>query len=88
MKDDGAQALLLQLVCEVRDDVREIRRRADETSELLADLRERVAVLESAPRVTNVTSLAPAPSAKRDVGLMAGASALVAGVVELVRMLA
>ena len=34
--------------------------------------------------------IAPPPlaNAKRDMGLMAGASALVAGVVELVRMLA
>jgi hypothetical protein len=88
VNNDHVQSLLLQLAYEMRDDMRELRSKADETSELLADLRERVAVLEAAPRTTNVTTIAPAPSARRDVGLMAGASALVAGVVELVRMLA
>jgi hypothetical protein len=88
VNNDHVQSLLLQLAYEMRDDMRELRSKADETSELLADLRERVAVLEAMPPVTNVTSIGPAPSARRDVGLMAGASALVAGVVELVRMLA
>ena len=81
MTTDHSQALLLQLAYEMRDDVREIRRRADETSELLADLRERVAVLEARPESGR-------PSATRDVGLVAGSGALVTALIEAIRHLA
>lgn len=87
---DAVQAVLLQLayelrddVREVRDDVREVRKRADDVADVLSDLSRRVAVLEA----TRSHGPASQHSAKRDVGLMAGASGLVAVVVELLRQL-
>jgi hypothetical protein len=83
------QGVLLQLIGELRDDVREVRDDVREArkdfADVLADLSKRVAVLEATRAPVAVV---PASSAKRDVSLMAGASAIVAGIVELVRALA